>query len=135
MWVGVEDYDSNDICPICHENYGTIQAIFKTPCNHLFHNNCLNDYCETYQGNVVCPVCRSDLNYSCTDVWAFKEQALMDSENRPLPFQENEHILNIYRNQNQISQQGGKKRIKTKRRKIKRGKTKRRKTRRTRGKK
>jgi len=110
MWLGVNQYNPDDICSICHENYGTSQAIYKTPCNHVFHNNCLNQYCEMYEGNIVCPICRSDLGDSCMDVWAFKEMALTDRDDVPLPFQSDEHILNIYRNQAQVPQQGGKKR-------------------------
>jgi hypothetical protein len=80
MWLGVNQYNPDDICSICHENYGTSQAIYKTPCNHVFHNNCLNQYCEMYEGNIVCPICRSDLGDSCMDVWAFKEMAAIRKE-------------------------------------------------------
>jgi hypothetical protein len=134
MWLSLSKYDHNDICPMCHENYGTTQAIFKTPCNHLFHNDCLNDYCEAHNGNVVCPVCRSDLGYSCTNVWAFKEGALTDREDAPLPFQNDEHILNIYRNQ--VPPQGGKRRrprkMKTRKMKKRSRRSKSRRTRRSR---
>jgi len=74
-WLDTNQYNPNDICPICHDIYGTTQAIYKTKCNHTFHNNCLNEYCETYNGEVVCPVCRSDIEYGCMDVWSFKEKA------------------------------------------------------------
>ena len=94
MWVDVTEYNKNDLCPICLEDYGTEQAIFKTPCNHMFHNNCLNKYCERNQGNVVCPVCRSDIGHSCMDVWAFKEKALGKPDEKPLF--DSQHIYNIY---------------------------------------
>ena len=41
MWVGLNEYNPTDDCPICQHEFGTTQAIFKTPCGHLFHNNCL----------------------------------------------------------------------------------------------
>ena len=75
MWVGLNEYNPEDMCPICHDDYGTTQAIFKTPCGHLFHNNCLLSYCDTNQGNVVCPICRADIEESCNDVYAFASEA------------------------------------------------------------
>jgi len=97
-WIDPSQYDPNDICPICHDNYGTTQAIYKTKCNHMFHNDCLNGYCEMYNGEVLCPVCRADIDYGCMDVWAFKEKALGNASGSPL-FNGNEHILAIYNDQ------------------------------------
>lgn len=128
MWLELNQYNPDDMCSICHENYGTTQAIYKTPCNHIFHNNCLNEYCEMYEGDVVCPICRSNLGDSCMDVWAFKEQSLSDQ----LPFKEDEHIVNIYQNQGQSAQQGGKKRKSRRtKNKTRKGKNRRTKNRRT----
>jgi len=103
MWLDTNQYDPNDKCPICHEEYGTTQAIYQTPCKHDFHNNCLNEYCEHYNGNIVCPVCRSDIEYSCMDVWAFKNKALGDPDGGPLF--DNQHVLAIYDSQ----EEGGRK--------------------------
>lgn len=97
MWLNITEYNPNDLCPICHDEYGTTQAIFKTPCNHIFHNNCLNQYCEHNNGNVVCPVCRRDIGYSCTDVWAFENKALGNPEGTPLF--NNQHVYSIYNSQ------------------------------------
>jgi hypothetical protein len=94
----------------------------------LFHNNCLNEYCESQRGNIVCPICRSDLEYSCFDVWAFKEKNLGSDDNSPL-FEGNKYISDIYYNQ-----QAGKKqktkfiKTKTKKSKTKKSKTKKTKT-------
>ena len=112
MWVGVNEYNPQDICPICHEDYGTTQAIFKTPCGHFFHNNCLLGYCDANQGDIECPMCRSDIAEYCNDVYAFKERLLGDPDGSPL-FEDdkNDHILNIYNNQ-----EGGKKRRNSKKR-------------------
>jgi hypothetical protein len=128
MWVDDTEYDPSETCPICLHEYGTSQAIFKTRCNHVFHNNCLNEYCDTHRGNIKCPICRSDIGYACTDVWTFKEKLLGNPDGSPL-FNGNEHILNIYE-----GQEGGKKRRakkqRTKRNRNKRNRNKKMKTKR-----
>lgn len=102
MWLDITKYNKNDLCPICHEDYGTELAIYKTPCNHMFHNNCLNQYCEHKNGDIVCPVCRSDIDSSCIDVWAYKKKDLSNPDGTPLF--DNEHVYEIYN-----SQEGGRK--------------------------
>ena len=98
-WLSIDEYNSNDICPICHEEYGTTQAIYKTECGHIFHNNCLNDYCEHYDGNIVCPMCRANIGENaCMDVWAFKNKAL-GRLNNDLYFRNNPHVQSIYNSQ------------------------------------
>ncbi len=62
----------------------------------------MNEYCEHYNGNVLCPICRSNINYSCMDVWAFKAKALGKPNSKLF---NDEHIQNIY-----DSQKGGMKR-------------------------
>jgi len=94
-WVDPSQYDPVDICPICREEYGIAQAIYKTPCNHLFHNNCLQAYCHAQGDNITCPTCRSDVGYACMDVWAFKNKALGNPNGNEL-FHGNQHILQIY---------------------------------------
>jgi len=134
-WLNPSQYDQNDICPICHENYGTTQAIYKTQCNHIFHNDCLNGYCEINEGEIACPVCRSDLEYACMDVWAFKDKALGNPRSEPL-FNGDQHVLAIYNSQ--FLAQGGRiyksKRNKSKRKsnKKRRNSNKKKKTRRNR---
>jgi hypothetical protein len=98
-WLSIDEYNSNDVCPICHEEYGTTQAIYKTECGHIFHNNCLNDYCEHYGGNIVCPICRANIGENaCMDVWAFKNKAL-GRPNNDLYFRNNPHVQSIYNSQ------------------------------------
>jgi hypothetical protein len=124
--IDSSQYDPDDICPICHDNYGTTKGIYKTECNHIFHNDCLNEYCELKHGEISCPICRGDVGDACMAVWAFKEKALGNPMSGPL-FNGNQHILDIYRNQN--STQGGrrhkrvKKTKKTKRRSSKNRRT------------
>jgi hypothetical protein len=126
-WLDISQYNPTDICQICQEEYGTQQAIFRTPCGHDFHNNCLSDYCESQNGNILCPVCRADIGESCMSVWAFKEHALGNSAGGPL-FNGNQRILNIYNGQNMVPQQGGKRkrRVRSKRKSNKRRSNKRR---------
>jgi hypothetical protein len=71
MWVGLNEYNPTDDCPICQNEFGTTQAIFKTPCGHLFHNNCLLSWCDEKGGDIECPMCRSDIAEYCNDVYAF----------------------------------------------------------------
>ena len=118
-WIAPPEYNSDDICPICQDIFGITTAVYKTDCNHIFHNNCLLKTCES-QEIPKCPVCRHELGYDCIDVWAFKENALGNSDDRLL-FDRNIHILDIYNNGNKLPQ-GGRKRKrakKTKRRLIK----------------
>jgi hypothetical protein len=125
--IDLSQYNPDDTCPICHENYGTTKGIYKTDCGHIFHNDCLNEYCELKHGEITCPICRGDVGNACMAVWAFKEKALGYDVNL---FNGNQHILDIYRNQ--ISTQGGRrnKRVK-KTKKTKKTKKRTRKNRRT----
>jgi len=135
-WVSPEHYNPRDICSICQEDLGTQQAIYKTPCNHFFHNNCIDQYCniegkidqETGQFTLSCPICRSKWNENvCNDVWAFQEKAL----GQPLPFENNPHILQIYEQQSSLPpQQGGRSRKAKRKTNKRKRKTKKRKTRR-----
>ena len=110
-WLDPSQYDSNDECPICYEVYGTTKGIYKTECNHIFHNDCLNGYCEHSNGNIVCPICRYDIEDACNDVWAFKNHALGNSSGKPM-FNGNQHIQHIYK-KNAVTSKGKKnKRIK-----------------------
>lgn len=131
-WVSLDQYNPDDICSICQEPLGTQQAIYKTPCNHLFHNNCLNQYCEmegrinpqTGAFTLSCPLCRSNLDENiCNDVWAFQEKAL----SAPLPFKNDPHIVQIYEG---LPPQGGRRKT-TKRRNTRRKTIRKRKTRKT----
>jgi len=96
-WVDNETIPEDDICPICHEEFSKTpeQAVYKTDCGHVFHNNCLNSMCLSNHKNdssPVCPICRADLNTDksdqCTDVWAFANELLdpkdLDAKNLAL---------------------------------------------------
>ncbi len=124
-WQDVDKYNPKDKCSICYEEYGTTQAIYKTPCNHMFHNNCLNEYCEHHEGEIVCPLCRADIEYTCMDVWAFKNKSL--GSQKGIIF-DNEHVDKIYNSQ---TMQGGRR----KRRKLTKRRKRTKRTKRTKGRK
>jgi hypothetical protein len=143
-WLEPSEYNPTDICSICHDDFGTQQAIYKTPCNHIFHNNCLNDYCEN-AGSIFaseddeqmfmlpCPMCRANLDENvCNDVWAFEEHALAPEYVEEIASKP--HVLRIYQQGESLASQGGKRKRRraTKKRTMKYKKSrKNRKTRRT----
>jgi len=50
--------DSEDNCSICFENISMGSMIYRIPCNHKFHINCLKPHLINY--NRKCPLCRND---------------------------------------------------------------------------
>jgi len=46
-------------CPICLQSIQVKEEIRRTPCEHIFHTNCLDCWCIH---NLNCPVCRSDFS-------------------------------------------------------------------------
>jgi len=84
-WIDGDTVPEDEICSICLLKFSETpeQAVYKTNCGHLFHNNCLNNTCvsnERAGRDLVCPICRADLEtedgMQCTDVWAFTNNAL-----------------------------------------------------------
>lgn len=49
----------NGTCPICLQQIEERELVRKTPCNHIFHNMCIDCWCAKI---LNCPVCRSDLS-------------------------------------------------------------------------
>ena len=47
-----------DTCSICFETISVDTRIFRIPCNHKFHMNCLRPHLINYSRN--CPLCRND---------------------------------------------------------------------------
>jgi hypothetical protein len=99
-WIDVDNddtFNAHDECPICLQRFSDRPdlAIYKTVCNHIFHNNCLNRTCiiaERAGNDLVCPICRADLetevSMQCTDVYAFRNKTLdtsgLDATNRAI---------------------------------------------------
>lgn len=71
-----------EICSLCHVKFSETpdKVIYKTQCGHLFHNKCLNDYCEHHSELKIyainCPICRKDLGWTCINVDAFSGKYL-----------------------------------------------------------
>jgi len=95
-WVNVKLVNKNRKCKICEKKFKNTptSAIYRTSCNHFFHNNCLLDYCDMNddEGNTPCPICEESLELSCVDVWAFKNQELTTGLYDP-------EIIDIYNSQ------------------------------------
>ena len=106
MWLDINKYNPQDLCAICYNELGITQAIYSMPCRHIFHNNCLTDYCEYNEGMITCPSCRRNYEYEyiCMDVWAFRENVLGGDLDEILP----PHVMNIYLQQQNENREGGK---------------------------
>ena len=102
-WVNSKDdvVVEDAMCPICHENFAETpnQAIYKSVCGHVFHNDCMLQVCQLPLDKRICPMCRKPLEDDCSDVYAFKNKALVDPDNEEAPYFEDIEIQNIYENQ------------------------------------
>jgi len=67
----LNDEDKDNVCPICKDPFSETQekALYKTDCNHIFHNDCLVDVClhkydEFLENDLypLCPICRARLD-------------------------------------------------------------------------
>lgn len=45
-------------CPICHDQVTTRQTLAILPCNHTFHNNCIDPW---FERSHKCPICKQTL--------------------------------------------------------------------------
>ena len=60
-------YISSLPCPICFEKIENKDNRIITPCRHIFHKDCLHQWCEmnkrmNYQSICTCPICRKELS-------------------------------------------------------------------------
>mmetsp|Transcript_28030 Transcript_28030/g.70934 ORF Transcript_28030/g.70934 Transcript_28030/m.70934 type:complete len:304 (+) Transcript_28030:73-984(+) len=51
--------DDGPECPICQDTFDESKPIKRTPCGHLFHEDCLGNWLENFAKS--CPLCRVDL--------------------------------------------------------------------------
>ncbi len=49
----------NEICSICYDDIN--ELAYKTPCNHKYHINCLDEYEKISKVTIKCPICRGEL--------------------------------------------------------------------------
>ncbi|ORY22957.1 hypothetical protein BCR39DRAFT_550245 [Naematelia encephala] len=59
-YVNVEVKDKDAFCSVCHDEYEPDTKIAMTPCDHMYHRNCLETWLQTSNGT-SCPMCRRDL--------------------------------------------------------------------------
>ena len=66
------------ICSICCENFNNLEYVHKTPCNHLYHIECLEEWRNTENSNNctinTCPNCRSPFTDVENILYQSKEQ-------------------------------------------------------------
>ncbi len=104
-WLNSKDEAvvENVSCPICLENFLDTpnQAIYKSDCGHIFHNDCVLRVCEGPIEKRICPMCRTPLKDDCSDVYAFRNKAMasQDDDDENAPVFEDEEIQTIYENQ------------------------------------
>jgi hypothetical protein len=47
-------------CPICYDALGDSKDVSALPCFHVFHTNCIAEWCERAAGlHDTCPLCRT----------------------------------------------------------------------------
>ncbi len=88
-WIDPKQYNPKDVCSLCLKKFGVKKAVYKTQCNHIFHNNCLENYCKHNSDNIQCPLCREFID-DCNRLRAFRKH-LLD----PNIF-DNKHVKHIY---------------------------------------
>lgn len=60
-----------DDCTVCFEYAGDEKSQFLTPCQHIFHRECLLRWfttCEAQRNAKTCPMCRRDLSQVLNDM-------------------------------------------------------------------
>ena len=51
--------ESNEICSICLQIFSENEILSQLPCQHKFHNSCINSWLNNNQS---CPLCRAALS-------------------------------------------------------------------------
>ena len=79
----------NDSCSICLDSYNNGDKVARTPCNHVFHHNCLKDWVQKNPLNCKCPNCNADLH-----------QKNKGKDNREENYIQSNEIINVQRQSN-----------------------------------
>ncbi len=62
------DFEKRDVedatCSICYEMVDADRQYFVNPCMHLYHYDCLNQWC--LHGHDTCPMCRGNISFLST---------------------------------------------------------------------
>ena len=57
--------NTKNICAICYEVMNKNTDNVTTLCNHMFHTDCLRNWCMRNNNNTTCPICRADIRDTC----------------------------------------------------------------------
>lgn len=55
-----EKHNKCDLCSICQAGFENGKTITILPCDHYFHNECIDPWFKNYHH--ICPLCRKDVN-------------------------------------------------------------------------
>ncbi len=59
--ISVKDKQDGKACSVCLLEFDLTSVVRKTPCDHIFHVECIDRWCLK---NLSCPLCRTELNPS-----------------------------------------------------------------------
>eukprot|EP01026_Neomeris_dumetosa_P080759 TRINITY_DN898_c0_g1_i10.p1 TRINITY_DN898_c0_g1~~TRINITY_DN898_c0_g1_i10.p1 ORF type:complete len:247 (+),score=26.31 TRINITY_DN898_c0_g1_i10:2-742(+) len=54
---GKEGEDQDPVCAICYDEYSVGQNVVNLPCNHMYHQECLEKWVKTRGQRSTCPLC------------------------------------------------------------------------------
>lgn len=72
-----DDEQENPSCSICLCEYECGEKLIRLPCDHLYHETCLNSWT---QNHVRCPLCNYDLMDGFEQPVSVQEQARQHAE-------------------------------------------------------
>ena len=72
----------NSACSTCLESFTSRSDISTTPCGHVFHTHCIEEWLENGQNH--CPQCRKDCTHNQIIKLYFYESELEDNMIREL---------------------------------------------------
>jgi hypothetical protein len=72
------EVDGDQTCSICLEGFSATETVKKIPCNHFYHEHCINEW--LHSGKDTCPMCRHPFLQDEIGKWMlFYDQDRMDA--------------------------------------------------------